>query len=395
MRYCFIASVCFLSVASAAAGTFAILPFSNVSQNPNLDWMGEGLAAAVHDALSSEGMMTLERDARVEAYRRLSIRPYSLLTRASVVKIAEELDAETVIFGEFDVKPVRDSAVKSRGSIEITGRILDLKHMKQGPEFRESGALEDLAALQSHLAWQMLQFALPAGAPSEAEFKQRHPPVRLDAIESYIRGLLAANPDEKHRLFTQAVRLDSRYSEPCFQLGRLLWKRKEYKTAAEWFQKVAPSDAHYNQANFFAGLSRYYSGDFAGAQAAFQLVAQVVPLSEVYNDLGAAQSRANSAQALETFRRALEGDPGDMVYQFNVGYALWKSGDFRQAAEHFGIVLKRDPSDADAMLLLSRSEKQIGTRSGDPHTEGLERLKTNFEESAYWQLKAVLQPAKP
>ena len=37
--------------------------------------------------------MTLERDDRVEAYRRLSIRPYSALTKASVLKIGEELDA--------------------------------------------------------------------------------------------------------------------------------------------------------------------------------------------------------------------------------------------------------------------------------------------------------------
>jgi len=408
VRYCFIAAAYVALLASdLTAGTYAVLPFFNVSQNSNLDWIGESLASSVHEALSSEGMMTLERDDRVEAYRRLSIRPYALLTRASVVKIAEELDAEQVIFGQFDVKPVTDSDVKSRGSIEITGRLLDLKHMKQGPEFRETGALEDLAALQSHLAWQMLQFASGGSVPSEAEFLKRHPPVRLDAIENYIRGLLASNPDEKHRLFTQAARLDSQYSQPCFQLGRLQWSHKEYKTAADWFQKVAPSDAHYYQANFFLGLSRYYSGDFEGAQAAFQIVAGVVPLSEVYNNLGAAESRANSARAnsagpnphandaVENFRKALEGDPGDPAYQFNLGYSLWKAGNFHDASEHFRAVLEHQPDDAEASLLLSRSEKQVGPRSGDARTEGLERVKSNYEESAYWQLKAVLQQGKP
>jgi tetratricopeptide (TPR) repeat protein len=410
VRYGFIAAVsALLSAWHLAAGTYAVLPFFNVSQNTNLDWIGESLASSVHEALSSQGMMTLERDDRVEAYRRLSIRPYALLTRASVVKIGEELDAEQVIFGQFDVKPVTDPAVKTRGSIEITGRLLDLKHMKQGPEFRETGALEDLAALQSHLAWQMVQFATGGGAPTETEFLKRHPPVRLDAIENYIRGLLANNPDEKHRLFTQAARLDSQYSQPCFQLGRLLWSRKEYKTAAEWFQRVAPSDAHYYQANFFLGLSRYYSGDFEGAEAAFQVVAGVVPLSEVYNNLGAAQARAsstranaaganshaNSNDALDNFRKALEGDPGDPAYQFNVGYALWKAGNFHDASQHFRAVLEHEPDDAEASLLLARSEKQVGPRSGDARTEGLERLKSNYEESAYWQLKAVLQPGKP
>ena len=51
--------------------------------------------------------------------------------------------------------------------------------------------------------------------------------------------------------------------------------------------------------------------------------------------------------------------------------------------------------DALAALLLERCEKRSGPRPGDSQTEGLERLKTNYEESAYWQLKAVLQPEKP
>jgi hypothetical protein len=57
--------------------------------------------------------------------------------------------------------------------------------------------------------------------------------------------------------------------------------------------------------------------------------------------------------------------------------------------------LGHDPDDAVAALLLERCEKRSGPRPGDSQTEGLERLKTNYEESAYWQLKAVLQPDKP
>jgi len=362
--------------------------------------MGESLAESVREALSSEGLMALDRDDRMEAFSRLSLRPYSLLTKASVVKIGEELDAEQVIFGQYDVKPAPDattkSAAKNGASLLITARVLDLKRMKEGPEFREVGALEDLAALQEHLAWQTLRFLKPAGAPSEVEFRERHPAVRVDAVENYTRGLLAANSDEKHRFFTQAARLDSHYSLPDFQLGRLLWSKKEYKSAAEWFQKVAAGDVHYHEANFFLGLCRYNSGDFAGAAAAFQAVARVVPLSEVYNNLAAAESRANRLSAsVDDFRKALEGDRSDPIYQFNLGYALWRAGSFAAATERFHAALDRDPADTQAALLLARCEKQSGPRPGDSQTEGLERLKTNYQESAYWQLKAVLQPDKP
>jgi hypothetical protein len=77
-----------------------------------------------------------------------------------------------------------------------------------------------------------------------------------------------------------------------------------------------------------------------------------------------------------------------------LGYALWRAGSFMAAAERFHTVLDHDPGDEVAALLLDRCEKRSGPRPGDAQTEGLERLKTNYEESAYWQLKAVLQPDK-
>ena len=393
---CFLAPlVCLcLSGAIAQADTFAVLPFFNVSKDKNLDWIGESLSEAAGEALAAEGLVILDRDDRVEVYRRLAIRPYAVLTKASVIKVGESLDAEHIVYGQFEYKPSTDASVKSRGTLQITGRFLDLKRLKQGPDFRELGALEDLAALQSHLAWQILRFINPNTALSEAQFRERHPAVRVDAMESYIRGLMASSPDEKHRLFTQAVRLDQRNSQACFHLGRLHWRKKEYKSAAEWFQKVPSSDVHYREASFFLGLCKYYAGDFAGAQNAFQIVARIVPLNEVYNNLGAAESRQNLAEALENFRKAWEGDNGDTAYLFNVGYALWRQGNFSAAADRFRAVLDRDPSDANANLMLARCLQKSGPRPSDTKTEGLERLKTNYEESQYWQLKALLQPEK-
>ena len=390
-----------LILSPVRAATYLVLPFFNLSKDSNLDWMGESMADSVREALSSEGLMALDRDDRVEAYSRLSLRPYTLLTKASVIKIGEELDAEQVIFGQYNVQsapgaPPAKGAALNGASLSITAHVLDLKRMKEGPDFHEVGALEDLAALQEHLAWQTLKYFKPQGAPSEAEFRERHPSVRVDAVENYTRGLLASNAEEKHRFFTQAARLDSHYSLPDFQLGKLMWSKKEYKAAADWFAKLPPGDVHFHEANFFLGLCRYNSGDFAGAVAAFQTVARVIPLSEVYNDLAAAESRLNQlSSSVDDFRKALEGDRSDPVYQFNLGYALWRAGSFTAAAQRFHAVLDHNPDDPQAALLLARCDKQSGPRPGDSQTEGLERLKTNYEESAYLQLKAVLQPEKP
>jgi hypothetical protein len=77
-----------------------------------------------------------------------------------------------------------------------------------------------------------------------------------------------------------------------------------------------------------------------------------------------------------------------------VGYALFKQGNLSAAAERFRAVLDRDPEDAGAITMLGRCLRKQAPRSADIRTEGLERLKDNYEESAYWQLKAVLEPVR-
>ena len=65
----------------------------------------------------------------------------------------------------------------------------------------------------------------------------------------------------------------------------------------------------FSRGHFLLGLALVQSGDFAGAQKAFQTVADVVPLSEVYNDLGAAQNRRDLPQAVDSFREAVKAIP--------------------------------------------------------------------------------------
>jgi len=86
-----------------------------------------------------------------------------------------------------------------------------------------------------------------------------------------------------------------------------------------------------------------------------------------------------------------EGDSADPDYQFNIGYVLWKRGEFVRAAESFRALLDRSPEDTEAVLFLGRCIKNEGPRQGDPRGEGRERLKLNFEETAYRQLKAELE----
>ncbi|HEX8984811.1 MAG TPA: tetratricopeptide repeat protein, partial [Bryobacteraceae bacterium] len=387
-----IASVCALT--AARADTVAVLPFSNDSSLAGLDWISESIAETIDQALEAQGMLVLGREDRQEAYRRLSIRPNAQLTHASVLKVAEALDATDVVCGTFEFTPPPAGAPKdARGALHLTAWTVNMKRMRRGPEFLESGPLDELAALQSHLAWQILHYLAPETTPSAEDFLKERPPVRLDAMENYTRGLLASGPEQKHRYFTQAVRLDPRLSEAGFELGRLYWKQKEYRLAAQWFAKVAWPATRHLEASFLLGLCRYYLADYAAAQEAFANVAGAVPLNEVFNNLGAAQSRRNLPEAVESFQKALEGDPADPDYHFNLGVALWKRGNFEDAARSFRATLDRNPEDAQATLMLGRCLKRAAPTPADLKA-GLERVKLNYEEGPWRQLKAAMEAGK-
>jgi len=390
------------------ADNTAVLPFSNVStessgaiRNPaNMDWIGESIAETLRAAFAARGVLTLERDSTTEAYQRLHLRERTELTEASMLKVGEVLDAEQVVHGTFSFVPAVGGASNSasKGSLKIQARVSDRRRLRQSATFEETGAIEDLATLESHLAWRALTVVAPARAPAESEFRSLRTAVRLDVLENYIRGLLAVAPEQKEKYFTQAARLDPDYSPPAFELGKIHFERKEYREAAAWLEHVGPSENHYRDASFLLGFARYQSGDFEAARKAFQTIAEKVPISTVWNNLGAAESRLNLPQAVETFRKALDQDPSDPDYHFNLGYALLKKGDFATAADRFRAVLDRNPGDQMATLLLGRCLKKQGLRAAtasDARLQALERLKDTYEERVYFQLKSILESPVP
>ncbi len=380
-----------------AADTVAVLPLFNVneSKQSNLDWIGESVAETIHEALSTTGLLVLSRDDREEVYHRLSLRTGVVLTKASVLKIGEALDAGRIVYGELQISAADAQTTDLKSNIRLVVRIIDLKKLREGPEFAQEGPLENLSQMQTKLAWVVLHDLSPEDAPSEDEFEHDRKPVRVDAMESYVRGLMASGEDQKVKLFTQAARLDEHFSEPNFQLGRMAFGKKDYKTAGLWLAKVSKGDSHFLEAAFFRGLCKYYQSDYDGAIDQFKMVAAEIPLNEVFNDLGAALSRKNdNASATQDFNKALEGDETDPDYWFNVGYSLWRQGKFALAAANFRSALERSPKDQEATAMLGYCLKMQGPTPGDPLGQGRERIKTTFEDSAFRQLQAELKKSR-
>jgi len=390
-----------LAIAPSAwcADTIAVLPLFNISTSiaPDLNWIGESAAETIHETLTSYDLLALSRDDRVEVYRRLGVKPEVLLTRATVVKIGMTLDAGQVVFGDYTIDPPaasgKEPGASMKSHIRIVVHVIDLRKLKEAESFEQDGVLENLSQMEMTLAWQVLHQVSPSTTVSEDMFRRDRPAIRVDAMESYVRGLMlpASSVEQRTKFFTQAARLDDRFSQPNFELGRMLFAKKDYHNAAAWLVRVTRADSHYMEANFQLGICRYYEGDYDAAIRLFRMVGDEVPLNEVFNNLAAALSRKNDASAAAGFQKALEGDEGDPDYWFNYGYALWKLGDYAKAAEQFRAALQRSPNDTEATSFLGRAIRNDPYRPGDQKTDGRERIKTLFEDSAYRQLRAELK----
>ncbi len=183
-----------------------------------MDW-GRNFREAIRSG-GGRRQSVVESEERDEMMRQMAIRRYARLTKATVTEIGVNLDANQVVWGDFQFTAAAaqeaNPGKELRGEIRIQAQIMNIREVRRGPAFAVSGPIEQLSRLETELAWKVTQALMPQGSLTEQQFLTRHPAIRLDAMESYIRGLLSTMPDQKLRLFAQAVRLEPGYSQPVF-----------------------------------------------------------------------------------------------------------------------------------------------------------------------------------
>ncbi len=381
---------CLLPSLSPAA-TVLVLQFHNNSRFTELNWVGESTAETVRVELGAAGEIVLARDSRTEGLRRLGLRPDAEFTKATLIKLGQTLDVDYLCYGAFDVVlPPSDSQLKA-SSLQISAKFLDLRKLHDGPQLAEAGKLTELSRLNEHIAWQALKYIKPSSNVTADQFLTPHKLVRLDAEESYMRGLLASRGDQQEKWFAQALLVEPHYAGPAFELGQLNLEKKAYRQAVEWFGRIPVQDPRYDTSRFKMGLAAYRAGDYINASTYFRDVSKSAPLNEVFNNLGATEIQLGQAAAVDDCRKAVDGDANDPVYRFNLGLALLRNGVFDEAQKSFQLVVNQDPNDREAKSMLDRA---MGREPVLPATRlpATSRLKLNFDETAFRQLKAMLQP---
>src|ERR1700719_4458162 len=171
---------------STQAGVYLVFPFENAGASPRLDWLSEGLEELTIQALSDSGQQVYSHAGRTTELERDGLPFSARLSRASMLRVAQDLDADFVIFGSF---------TSDGKSLIVESRVLRIDPLGLLPVIRESGPLESLMELHGKVVWRLLSGNDHPYRFTLAEFSKAQRPLRLDAFEHYIRGL-QGNEDE-------------------------------------------------------------------------------------------------------------------------------------------------------------------------------------------------------
>ncbi|MGB8259101.1 MAG: tetratricopeptide repeat protein, partial [Terracidiphilus sp.] len=386
----FASSVAAQAPAPAAQGRILlVLPFENRTGLVRLEWIREAASEILTERLSSAGFSPLSRADRVYALDHLGLPENFQPSRASSLKLAETLDAGSIVVGDY----------QSDGSvIQAEVRIVDVPHLKMGPAVTAKGEMHDLAAVFGSLAWKLTRQLDPSFSVAEETFAAAGSGLRLEAFEQYIRGI--TEPDQAERLhhLRQAVGLGPDFGPAWMALGSEQYAAQQYEQAAESFARAAKHMPQSLEASFYRGLALMFSGDYTRAEEAFGAVARRLPLAEVLNNQGVALVRRGK-DGLPLFRQAVAADPNDPDYHFNLAVGLKHRGETAEALKEIAECRKLRPADAEAEAVedawtgkKSAPEVTGGDQPAEPaqKVDPLERIKRSFDAQAFRQAAAML-----
>lgn len=371
------ALICFLSLlalwawrdsrmpaVSQRTTVLAVLPFDNLSRDPDQEFFSEGLT---EEMIAQVGK--LNRD-RLTVVARSSVAKYKGSTLAAR-EIGNELHADYLVQGS-----VRHSSDRVRITVQLI-RARDQTDIWTESYDRE---LRDVLAVQDSVVRNIaseIHIAL-----TEEQKKRLTAPRQITpaAYEAYLKGRYYWNKrtgegmQKAEQYFQQAIEYDATYAVAYSGLADcnsgLAWHG--FKSPAETLPKayaaarkaieINPDSA---EAHASLGLAMSHRWDWSGAEIEFtralQLDPQYANAHHWYGDYLSIKGRHD--EAIAQAKRALQLDPLNLMIGTWLGLRYYLAHDYSHAIEQSRGSVELDPNFAAAHLLLGEDYAQAGLRS--------------------------------
>ena len=274
--------------------SIAVLPFTNMSGDPEQEYFVDGMVEDIITALSRFNQLFVIARNSTFAYKGRAV---------DVRQVAAELGVRYVLEG---------GVRKAGNRLRITGQLIDAATGAHLWAERFDGDLQDVFDLQDKITASVVGAIEPTVLKAEIERARRKPAENLDAYDLYLRALphvYAMRPDENllgYGLLTQAIDL-----EPTFApaLAHAAWCL-EQRLSRAW-PAVGTDDL-----GTAIALARRAAA--AGSDDPLAVVIASFVLVMAGRDYGA---------GLDGVRRAVERNPGSGHVNFLAGTALVCGGD--------------------------------------------------------------------
>ena len=361
-------------------------------------WLGEAAAILLADELDARGIPALSRSDREEAFARLQLPFVPTLTRATMLRVAEMVGASELVVGE----------VRLGTRMTVKARVINVDAARQLQEIVEEGPGTDIYGIFERIAARL--------TPGTVR-KDLRAHLPIGAFEQYVKGLVAPTAAAQERFLEQARQqapANDRVLLALWEVHSSQGAHDKALAAAGAVSRQAPLD---RQARFSAALSLIELRRYNDAFALLQTLHGESPSPVLSNAMGVVQIRRGSTPQTGLpsyfFTRAVDEDPANSDYLFNLGYAYARSRDFDAALYWLREEVRFAPADGEAHLVMSHVllaagkkveaqrefdlAKQLGTGL-DPESlvlsgalpAGLERLVGRLDLRTYVAVNAAI-----
>jgi serine/threonine protein kinase/TolB-like protein/Flp pilus assembly protein TadD len=270
------------SPASGRPRSLAILPFQNLKQDPETDFLGFSLADAIITKLDYVSALTVRPSSSVDKYRNQIIDPK---------KVAADLNVDTLLTGNF---------IKDGDDLRINAQLIDVKPDKI--LWRETIDLkyDKLLTVQDRVSQQIIKELELNLSPAEAANLKPEKPISTAAYEDYLRGI------------------------DLYSLNQFAPAIEMLEKSTEIEPNYAPAWAHLGRA-YTTNASLQFGGreDYGKAQAAYEkaialspaLVEPRIYMANLFTDTGRVE------EAVPLLRSVLRDNPNNAEAHWELGYA--------------------------------------------------------------------------
>ncbi len=346
--------------------SIAVLPFQNMSGDPEQDYFAEGIVEEIITALSR-------------------IRWLFVIARNSTFTYkGRPVDAKQVS-RDLGVRYVLEGSVRKAGSrVRIAARLVDASTSAHIWVERFEGGLEDIFDLQDQVTASVVGAVMPKLEQAEIERTRRKPTDSLDAYDYYLRGIAVdrlvgvtkeANSDAL-RLFYKAIELDPDFALAYARAAHCYTIRKVNGWMADRDQEVAEVRRLGRRATelgkddalalCFAGLAlAFVVGDFDSGIAFTDRALILGPnLAAAWHFSGTVRLFWGEPDAaIERVARAMRLSPLDVrlyTMQSVTGLSHLLAGRYDEAASWVEIALRDQPNNVAAVRNSAASNALAG-----------------------------------